>query len=292
MKPAPFAYFAPDTLDEALALLAEHGSDAKVLAGGQTLGPVLNMRLAQPSVIVDINRVAELDFRRRTDDGGLAIGALTRESTLDDDPKLREIQPLVAEALPHIAHRAIRNRGTVGGSIANADPAAEWTGLVTALDAQLVLRRKGGATRTLGAPEFFVDLLTTALEPDELLVEVRLPAWPSRSGWSFMEFNRRRGDFALAGVLVRLGVDGSGRCEDSRIALIGIGSGPVRAHAAEAMLNGEKPNAQRFDDVAHRVMSDLQPNTDHHASADYRRRLAGVLTRRALTTALDRARGA
>lgn len=290
MKPAPFIYFDPETLDEALALLAEHGDEAKILAGGQTLGPLLNMRLAAPAVIVDVNRIRELDYRRG-EGGGLDIGALTRQSALEDDASLRERQPLVTDALPHVAHRAIRNRGTVAGSLAHADPAAEWPGLVTALGGELVLKRAADGTRTVGADDFFIGPLTTALEPEEMLVEIRLPPWPAGSGWSFMEFSRRHGDFALVGVLVRVGLDADGHCEDPRIALIGIGSGPVRARRAEELLAGETPDKHRLDEVVRQAASGLEPDDDLHASADFRRHLAAVLTRRTLTQALERARG-
>ncbi|MFA7438069.1 xanthine dehydrogenase family protein subunit M [Castellaniella sp.] len=288
MKPAAFEYFRPDTVDEVLELLERHEMDAKIIAGGQTLGPLLNMRLAVPGVLVDINHVAELGYRRTQPDGGLAIGALTRQSTLEDDTSLKASQPLVHEAIPHIAHRAIRNRGTVAGSLSHADPAAEWTGLVTALDADLVLKGPRSAERVLKPADFFQGILTTAIEPVELLAEIRLPAWPDGAGWSFMEVNRRHGDFALAGVLVRLGVDAAGRMQDPRMALIGMSDRPVRALEAEQVLRGAQPEDACFSEAVDVMCRHLDPMDDLHASAGYRLQAASTLMRRALNQARSR----
>lgn len=290
MKPAPFAYFDPESLDEALQLLAEHGEDAKIIAGGQTLGPLLNMRMATPAVIVDINRIAALGERRRETDGTLVLGALTRQSSLEDDRALSQTQPLIAAAIPHIAHRAIRNRGTVAGSLAHADPAAEWTGLVTALEAGLVLQRSGGQRRTVQARDFFLGPLTTVIEPQEMLTEIRIPVWPAGSGWSFIEFNRRHGDFALTGVLVCLSLDHQGCCKEVRVALIGVEETPVRAVGAEALLKSARPSQDLLAQAASKAASDVAPISDLHASSDYRRHLVGELTRRALAQAVERAR--
>lgn len=288
MKPASFAYFDPETLDEALALLAEHGSDAKILAGGQTLGPLLNMRMAGPEIIVDINRIGELDYRHFGADGSLTIGALTRQSALEDDSRLRECQPLVADAIPNIAHRAIRNRGTVAGSLSHADPAAEWGGLVSALDAELVIQHASKGTRTVNAGEFFQGALITAIEPDEMLVEIRLPPWPAGTGWSFIEFARRHGDFALTGVLASTSL-ARGRCRNPRIALIGVEDVPVRARGAEKLLDGEMLDDSHVAEAARQAAADVTPNSDLHASDEYRRHLTAELTRRALQQALQRA---
>ena len=216
MKPAPFAYRDPDTVDEVLALLAEHGDDAKLLAGGQSLGPMLNMRVVTPAVIVDLNRVRTLATRGLSAGASFALGALVRQAELEDDPGFAASQPLAAAALPWIAHRPIRNRGTVAGSLVHADPAAEWGGIVLALDARLLVRRAGAPPRAVAAEDFFTGILETAVEPEELLAEVRLPPWPEGARWGFREFARRRGDFALAGVACRFetdgGAGGAGRC--------------------------------------------------------------------------------
>jgi len=290
MKPAPFRYFAPESVAEALDVLREHGDDAKVIAGGQTLGPMLNMRLVTPEVLLDLNRVAELDYRREQP-GGLAIGALTRQSALEDDPGLPAAQPMVAAAVPFVAHRAIRNRGTVGGSLAHADPAAEWGTLVAVLDAELVVRRAGEEARTVPAEEFFIGVLTTALAPDELLVEIRIPAWPAGAGWSFRELARRHGDFALAGVAARVSLDASGACREARLAVLGVGDRPVRLREAEQTLAGERPGPEAFRAAAARAAAEVDPQNDVHASAAFRRHLVGVLTEDALAEATARSRG-
>ncbi|HSH43787.1 MAG TPA: xanthine dehydrogenase family protein subunit M [Arenicellales bacterium] len=287
MKPAAFDYTAARSVDEALAVLSQYGDEAKVIAGGQTLGPMLNMRLLMPQVLLDINRVESLSSAGRGD-GGLALGAATRQADLEDDPGLAEVQPLVAAAIPYIAHRAIRNRGTVGGSLVHADPAAEWGGLVHALDAELVIAGSDGR-RTVAAEDFFVGILTTAVEPEELLVEVRLPAWPRGAGWSFVEFSRRHGDFALAGVACRLQLDGDRRCSDVRLGLIGLGDTPLRARDAEAVLVGESVGPELYRAAAETAARGIEPMSDLHASADYRRQLTRVLVADALAQAVDRA---
>jgi carbon-monoxide dehydrogenase medium subunit len=289
LKPAPFRYFAPQTLDEALALLAEHGYDAKPLAGGQSLVPAMNFRLAQPAVLVDLNRIPELSFVRAADDGGLRIGAMTRQRALERDPQVATRAPLVHEAMPHIAHVQIRNRGTVGGSLAHADPAAELPAVALALDASFRLR-SGRGERWVAAGEFFVSLFTTALEPDELLVEVTLPPLQPRTGWAIQEVARRHGDYALVGVAATLTLDDAGRCRQARIALLSVGDGPVAAHKAAAFLVGERPTPDLITTVAETVaQQEIDPASDIHASAAYRRHLAKILTRKALTTAVERA---
>jgi carbon-monoxide dehydrogenase medium subunit len=284
MKPAPFDYVAPDNIDEVLSVLAQYGDEAKVIAGGQTLGPMLNMRVVTPTLLVDINRIEALQAMSRSD-SGLVLGALTRQSSLEDDDDLNQYQPLIAAAIPHIAHRAIRNRGTVGGSLCHADPAAEWGALAHVLDATLVIARQGAELRTVPATEFFQGLLATALQPEELLVEVRLPAWPKAAGWSFQEFSRRHGDFALAGVACHLAVDGASRCTAGRLGLIGVGDRPLRAGAAEKMLLGEPAGEPLFRAVAARAAAETDPMNDLHASAAYRRHLVEVLTFDALMEA-------
>jgi CO/xanthine dehydrogenase FAD-binding subunit len=289
MKPAPFDYFDPDSVEEVLELLKQYGDEAKLLAGGQSLGPLLNMRLSVPQVIIDLNRVEALNYQREVD-GWLVLGALTRQSTLEDDAALRERQPLVAEAIPFIGHRAIRNRGTVGGSLVHADPAAEWPALATALQAELVVRRAGQGDRVLGTDDFFLSALVTTLEPDELLHEVRLPPWSPSAGWAFIQFSRRYGDFALFGVAARLDLDQTGRCTEARLALIGASPTPVRARQAEAMLLGEAATETLFEAAAQQASTEIEPEGDIHASVGYRRQLATVLVARALMQAAARAK--
>jgi len=287
MKPAAFDYIAPSSLEQALELLARYGEDAKIIAGGQTLGPMLNMRMLTPGVLVDINALPELQGYR-AGGGGLTLGALTRQSSLEDDAGLARVQPLVAAAIPHIAHRAIRNRGTVGGSLAHADPAAEWGALVQALDGEMIVAGHGVEQRTIAADAFFDGLLTTAIEADELLVGVRLPPWRAGSGWSFREFSRRHGDFALAGVACRLVLDASGRCTEAALGLIGLGDRPLRARAAEALMIGEPGGGELYRAGAARAAQALDPLDDIHASAAFRRHLARVLVEDALTEAAQR----
>jgi carbon-monoxide dehydrogenase medium subunit len=290
VKPAPFEYHDPSTIDEAVALLKQYDGEAKLLAGGQSLMPLLNMRLARPQGVVDLNHVAGLDYIRE-ENGWIAIGALTRQRALERSELVRARQPLLHEATRNIAHPQIRNRGTVGGSIAHADPAAELPAVALVLDAELVVTGPGGR-RTLPAAGFFVTYLTTLLEPVEVLTEVRVPVLPARTGWSFQEVSRRHGDFALAGAVVTLTLDRD-RCSDARVALFGVASTPVRASAAEAMLHGAKPDERLLAEVARAATADLDaPLSDVHASEEYRRHLAEVMTRRALTEALARAQGA
>jgi carbon-monoxide dehydrogenase medium subunit len=290
MKPPPFAYFDPRTLDEAVALLNEHGLDAKVLAGGQSLVPLLNMRLARPAVLVDLNRIDGLGYVRETN-GAIAIGAMTRQRTAERSPLVREKLPLLHAATTFIAHPQIRNRGTVGGSLAHADPAAELPAVALALEAEFAVAGPNGA-RTVAAKDFFVTYLTTCLEPAEVVTEVRFPAQPERSGWAFVELSRRHGDFALAGVAATLTLD-SGTISDARIALFGVGATALRASAAESMLRGQRPDDALFEEASRAAAEAIEePLSDIHASAEYRRDLARVLTRRALTDAVARANGA
>ena len=288
MKPPKFEYLAPTSLDEALALLAAHGDEAKVLAGGQSLVPLLNFRLVRPGYLVDLNDIRELAYIRQ-ENGRVAIGALTRQRALETSTLVSDRVPLLADAMPQIGHVQIRNRGTIGGSLAHADPAAELPAVVAALDGELVVRGAGGE-RVLRADEFFVAYLTTALRPTELLVEVRLPVVPPRTGTAFLEVSRRHGDFALVGVAASLTLDDGGVCTRCAIALIGVGPAPVVALAAAGRLVGAVPTIEAFADVGQLAAADLRPDGDLHASSQYRRHVAGVLTRRALARALERAR--
>jgi carbon-monoxide dehydrogenase medium subunit len=290
MKPAPFAYYDPRTVGEAVALLEEHGADAKLIAGGQSLMPLLNMRLARPAAVVDLNRIDGLSYIRE-EDGWLAIGAMTRQRDVERSDLVRARQPLLHAATKLIAHPQIRNRGTIGGSLAHADPAAEYPAVALALGAQVTVTGPGGS-RAIDAHDLFVTYLTTSLEPPEIVTEVRLPVLPTRTGWSIVELSRRHGDFALAGVAAILTLAPDGACSDARIALFGVGATPVRARAAEALLRGRPSAADLFAEAAAVVRSEIdEPLSDIHASADYRRHLVGVLTRRALAEAAARAGG-
>ena len=295
MKPAPFDYVAPRTLEEALGELAERaarGDDAKVLAGGQSLIPVLNFRLAQPSVLVDINRIEPLEFVEERPDGGLAIGALARQRRLERSAAVARRAPLLAEALPFVAHPQIRNRGTLGGSLAHADPAAELPAVALALGATLRLVRRGGERR-LPAREFFTGLFATALEPDELLAAVEIPPEPARTGWAFLERARRHGDYAMCGVAARVSLDGAGNCASASIVLISVGDGPVEARRAAASLRGGALGPESIRAAAELAANDeIDPAGDLHASAPFKRQLARVLTGRALALATERARRA
>jgi len=285
MKPAPFAYAAPRGLAEALSLVREHGAEGKVLAGGQSLVPLLAMRLARPAVLIDLNRVRQLDYIR--DGREVRIGAMTRQRTAELSPIVRRRLPLLAEALGYVGHPQIRNRGTIGGTLAHADPSAELPAVLSALDGQVVLRSTRG-TRTLGPHEFFLSYLTTALEPDELLVEVRLPAH-DRAGSAFVEVARRRGDYALVGVAAVVEV-ADGRIARARLAFTGVGAGPVRIGELEQAVVGKPADEETLTEAGRIASARLDPETDIHASAEYRREVAGVLTERALRLAVERAR--
>ena len=285
MKPAPFEYVRPGSLDEALATLAAHADTAKVLAGGQSLVPLMNLRLSRPGVIVDLNGLADLAYIR-AENGGLAIGALTRQRAIEKSAVVRERAPLLAEATPLIGHMPIRSRGTIGGSLAHADPAAEYPAVAVALDATFTIARRGGE-RTVAAPDFFRTYLTTALEPDEILTRIDLPGPPPRSGVAFLELTRRHGDFAIAGAAVVVTIDGAGAVSRARIALCGVGPTPLRATRAEAALVGQRPSRAVLEEAARVAATESDPADDLHGSAEYRREMSGVFTRRALTRALE-----
>jgi len=289
VKPASFSYYRPASLDEALALLAER-EDAKPLAGGQSLIPAMNFRLATPAALIDLNGIAALARDRGTEDGGLQLGAMTRHCVLEASSLVAERAPLLAETMPFIAHPQIRNRGTVGGSLAHADPAAELPAVMVALETTLVLR-SASAERRVPAEQFFTGLFATALEPGELLTAIELPAMPPCSGSAFEELARRHGDYALVGVAAVLSLDGAGRCGGARIALFSVGDGPTLAVRAAAALAGQELNAETIRAAAElAAVEDIDPPSDIHASAAYRRQLARVLTCRALTRAAERAR--
>ncbi len=285
MKPAVFEYYDPRTLHEALNLLAQLGEDAKVLAGGQSLVPMMNFRLVRPSHLVDLNRVDDLRFLR-VENGNLRIGAMSRQRELERSRLVAEGWPLLREATRHIGHVQIRCRGTVGGSLAHAYPSAELPVAMVALDAEFVLRSQKGE-RTVRAGDFFVTYMTTALEPGELLVEIRVPPLPQHTGWEFQEVSRRYGDFALVGVAALLTLDEGGVMCQARLAF--TGPTPMRRTKAEELLKGKKPGKDLFHEAAHLAVQDLEQDSDIHASADYRRKVAGALAGRALEGAAERA---
>ncbi len=288
MKPARFDYFTPATLDEALALLAKHGADAKPLAGGQSLIPAMNFRLARPAALVDLNRIAELSYIRSERDG-IAIGAMTRQRAVERSEEVAQAAPLLAEAMPSIAHPQIRNRGTVGGSIAHADPSAELPAVMLALEARFRARSSTGE-RSIPAAEFFKGLLETALQPGELLVEIAVPPLLPRSGTAFLELARRHGDYALVGVAAVVTLDPRGRCTAARITFLSVGDGPVFATEAGKTVAGQTPSEELLRAAADAAATrDVDPPSDIHASAAYRRQLVAVLTRRALERAFERA---
>ena len=289
MKPAPFEYVIPDSLPAVLSIMAEQGYDAKLLAGGQSLVPAMNFRLIQPAMLIDINRLSELEYVRPSEDGGLKIGALTRHRTLESSTLVAERAPLMYETMPHIAHLQIRTRGTIGGSLAHADPAAELPVILVALDSRLVLQNQAGK-RTVNAADFFMGLFTTALQPEDLLVEIVIPPKPRESGWAFVEFARRRGDYALLGVAARLDFDAMGMCRRAKLVYLNAGDAPIVASSAAGMLVDQKPDQDVFEAAAaHAAEHELHPVGNIHASVPYLRRLAHVLTLRALDTAANRA---
>jgi carbon-monoxide dehydrogenase medium subunit len=289
LKPAPFRYFCPATIDEAIQLLTEHGYDAKLLAGGQSLIPAMNFRLAQPAVLIDLNNIAALAYLQPSAEGGLRIGAMARQRSLERSAEVKARAPLLADAMPHIAHVQIRNRGTIGGSLAHADPAAELPAVMQTLAAHFRLRGANGE-RTVAARDFYIGLFTTDLAADEILCEIILPPLPPRTGWSMQEMARRHGDYALVGVAATITLDERGECSDAALALLSVGEGPVLAQGGMALLRGERLTPVLIEAVAEQVAQrDIDPTGDIHASADFRRHLAKVLTKRALMEAVQRA---
>ena len=286
MKPVAFDYIMADCVDAATATLAGAGGDAKIIAGGQSLVPMLNFRLLRPSILVDINRIPGLAFIA-DDSNAIRIGALTRHHRLETSPVIATHLPVLACAMTHVAHLAIRNRGTIGGSLSHADPAAELPMMAVLLGAKLHIV-SGRGRRIVEAGDFFRAALTVDLVEDELLTEIHLPKLPPRAGWGFEEVARRAGDFALAAVAATVTVSGV-TMKEARIALTGVGPTPVRARKAEALLVGQKPEAKLMTRVIETVRAAIEPETDLHASSAYRRRLAGALARRALAAALQRA---
>lgn len=292
MKPPPFEYFAPASLEAALGMLGNYGSDAKLLAGGQSLIPTLNFRLSQPAVLIDLNQIGQLSGVRIMPDGRLRIEAMTRQRHIERDPQVAQACPLLAETMPWIAHPQIRNRGTMGGSLVHADPAAELPVIAVALEARLQVRSRRGE-RWVAADDFFLGTFAVDLAPDEALVGVEFPRWPARTGSAFVEVARRRGDYALAGVATLITLDEAGRCRQARLVFLNVGDRPVVAPRAAQLLEGEVVSAEAITAAADLAAGqEIDPIGNIHASADYQRHLARVLARRALTTALARARAA
>jgi CO/xanthine dehydrogenase FAD-binding subunit len=289
MKPAAFEYFRPGTLDEAVELLKRYDPEAKILAGGQSLVPLMNFRLAQPRFLIDTNRIRDLSYIREGE-GAVAVGALTRHADVEGSPLIEEKCPLMTEAVRCIGHRTIRNRATVGGSVAHADPSSEIPCVLTALDGEVTVRGPGGE-RVIGASELFVTLFTTSLASNEIIAEVRLPKLPSGTGWAWEELSRRSGDYAIVGAAVTLALDGDGRCESVRIALAGVGLTPIRCREAEDALRGQAVDNATIRETAERCAEATDPNDDIHASADYKKAMVIVFVERALRRALDRTGG-
>lgn len=289
MKPAPFAYVRARSVDEAVAWLARSG-EARILAGGQSLIPLMNLRLVRPATVVDINTVPGLEEIRELPDGGLGLGALVRHTDLATSPLVRSRAPLLAAAAAHVGHRAIRNRGTLGGSLAHADPAAELPAATLALEARLTVAGPRGV-RAVAAADFFLGLFATALASEELLTAVEVPP-PAPAGWGFAEVARRAGDFALAGVAAVLHADGRGACGRARLVAFGAADRPLQLGAAEALLHDARvePALARLGGEA--AAAECAPLDDVHASAAYRRHLVGVVTERALLQAAARLPGA
>lgn len=287
MKPALFEYFDPSTVDETLKLLGEHGDDAKILAGGQSLVPLMNFRLARPKVIVDVNKVPGLDYLREAN-GMIQIGAMTRQRTVENSALIKAQCPLLYDATYWVGHLAIRTRGTVGGTIAHADPAAEYPCVLAALEGEVVVTGQGGQ-KVVKPEDFFVTFLTTSLQPTEMVTEVRFPKVPPEAGWHFMEFSRRHGDFAIVGVAAVIQLDKQRKCTDARIALCGVGGSPFKARTSENMLKGTELTDKVIQAAAEKVGEEVEPEGDLHGSAEYRKHLAKVLTGRTLRKALEKA---
>jgi carbon-monoxide dehydrogenase medium subunit len=282
MKLPPFDYACPTTLPEAIQLLASN-DDAKAIAGGQSLVPMLAFRLSQPSLLVDLRKLADLRGIRISD-AGVTLGAMVRWRDIEDDERLETAHPLLKAAISHVAHYQIRNRGTVGGSIAHADPAAEMPGIAMTCDAEIAVVGKSGA-HVIQAADFFQGALTTALTTDEIIVEIRLPAWPAGRRWGFQEFARRRGDFAMAAAAVFYDQDARGKARNAHVGVIGVGDRPLRLTGVEDVLNGESIDEATIAKADAATSAAVEPQDDIHASAAYRRSLVGTMVERALRSA-------
>jgi carbon-monoxide dehydrogenase medium subunit len=286
MKLPPLDYACPTTLAEAIALLQSHNGNAKIIAGGQSLMPVLAFRLAAPKLLVDLRKLAALREIKIGPDG-VRLGAMVRWRDIEDDERLKAAHPLLKAAVAHVAHYQIRNRGTVGGSIAHADPAAEMPGVAVTCDAEIAVTGPSGS-RAIKSGDFFRGVLTTALEPDEVITEIRLPSWPAQRRWGFYEFARRRGDFALAAAAVFYDQNDAGEAVNAHVGLIGVADRPVRLAAVEAMINGHRLDEALMARAAAATSAGVDPQDDIHATAAFRRSLAGTMVERALRDAATR----
>jgi carbon-monoxide dehydrogenase medium subunit len=282
MKLPPFEYACPTTLAEAVALLASQNGEAKAIAGGQSLVPMLAFRIAAPTLLVDLRKLGLNRITIAPD--GVRLGAMVRWRDIEDDARLATAHPLLQAAVAHVAHYQVRNRGTVGGSLAHADPAAEMPGVAVTCEAEIAVKGASGE-RTIRAADFFLGPLMTALASDEIIVEVRLPAWPVRRRWGFQEFARRRGDFAMAAAAVFYDEDESGKAVNAHVGIVGVGDIPQRLPAAEAALNGRTVDAATIAEAEKAAAGSVDPQDDIHASAAYRRALAGTMVERALKSA-------
>lgn len=290
MKPAPFEYFIPDSIEQALELMHEHGDGAKILAGGQSLVPAMNFRIHQPGVLIDLNRVPELGYIHE-DGNVIRVGAMTRERQLEFDDLIAKHTPLLHETVPFIAHPQIRNRGTIGGSLVNADPAAELPVLMLALDTRLKARSVSGE-RWVDAHDFFMGMFTTSLMPDEILVEIEMPVVPPHTGWSFMEVSPRVGDYALMGVAAIVNLDEDRKCKGAKLVYLNAGDGPVDGREAAKRLEGLQLNDSLIESTAKFAsQNEITPFGNVHASPDFQRHLANVLTKKTLKKAVQRAEG-
>jgi len=288
MKPAPFEYHVPDSIEQALDLMSQHADEAKILAGGQSLVSAMNFRVIQPSVVIDLNRVAELSYIRAEGDV-IRVGSMARERHLEFDSSIAKRTPLLTEVMPHIAHPQIRNRGTIGGSIVHADPAAELPVLMLALSARLKAKNISGE-RWIDAQDFFAGMFTTAIAPDEILVEIELPFMPARTGWSFMEVAPRAGDYALMGVAALVTLEKNGKCKKAKLVYLNAGDGPVDAKEAAKLLEGEKINDKLIESASAMASGkEINPFGNVHTSPDFQRHLANLLTKKALKQAMQRA---
>jgi len=290
VKPPSFKYFAAQSVEEAVSLLAEHGDDARVLAGGQSLIQEMNVRQTKPQVLIDVNPIDELSFAH-SENGSLAIGALTRTVTIEQDATIAERLPMLVEAAARVGHVAVRNRGTVGGNVAHADPSSNLPPVMLALEAEFTVQSSDGE-RDISADDFFQGPHQTSIGPTEFLTGIRVTGLPENSGSVFMEVSRRGRGWGLCGVAAMVTLDDDGRISDVRLGLLGVGPTAIRPREAEAGIRGERASEEVWSAAANRVVSALEdPPSDIHASADYRRHLANVLTRRALAAATARAEG-
>jgi aerobic carbon-monoxide dehydrogenase medium subunit len=283
MKSPAFDYARPTTLAEAVSLLTSREGEAKVLAGGQSLVPMLAFRLAAPTLLVDLNRLNELRYIRIEDDG-VRLGAMVRWRQIEDDVRLVSAHPLLVAALKHVAHYQVRNRGTIGGSLAHADPAAELPGIVVTCEGEITAIGVAGR-RVMRAADFFLGPLTTALKPEEIIVELHLPPWPAQRRWGFEEFSRRRGDFALAAAALYYDTLPDGRASNSHVGVMGVGDRPQRLAQVEAILNGRVIDSDTVAEAERAAAAAVKPSDDIHASAAYRRALVATMVGRALKRA-------